>query len=98
MSKILNSKSEMDFEIQFYDGIIKRSPNFIEVLGVLGDLYTKRGLFTKGLKIDERLSVLRPNDPIVLYNLACSYSLLNKLDFAFMYIKKAIKYGYDDLN
>jgi len=88
--------SNMDFEISFYEGILEKSPNFIEVLGAIGDLYTKRGLFEEGLRVDERLVQLRPDDEIVLYNLACSYSLMNRVNEALRTIKKAINCGYED--
>ena len=87
-----------DFEIRFYEGILRRSPCFIEALGALGDLYTRSGSHEQGLRVDERLYQLRPYDPIVLYNLACSYSLLNDRDKAYRAIKQAIHCGYDDLD
>jgi tetratricopeptide (TPR) repeat protein len=85
-----------DFEIQFYEELLKKKPDFIEALSALGDLYTREGLYEKGMEIDQRLSHLRPQDPIVLYNLACSYSLLDDRDNALKTIKQAIAYGYDD--
>lgn len=87
---------DADFEIRFYEGILHKVPGFIEALSALGDLYTKNGLYERGLEIDERLYQLRPADPVVLYNLACSYSLLNERDKAFRAIKQAIHCGYDD--
>ena len=87
-----------DFEIKFYEGILKNSPDFIEALIALGDLYTKKGFYKKGLKIDLRLARLRPEDSIVFYNLACDYSLLNQTSKALEVLKKAISLGYDDLN
>lgn len=95
----MSRKKEIDdanFEIQFYEGILGKNPCFIEVLGALGDLYTRNGYYQQGLVMDERLCQLRPNDPIVLYNLACSYSLLDDKDKAFRAIKQAIHCGYDD--
>jgi len=89
-------RDDTDFEIPFFEGILKRSPGFIEAMASLGDLYTKKGLYEKGLKIDERLSYLKPNDPIVLYNLACSYSLLKQIDKALEIVKRAIACGYND--
>ena len=85
-----------DFEIQFYENVLKRSPDFIEALMALGDWYTKKGLYEKGLAIDERLEKLRPADPIILYNLACSYSLVKDLNSALKVLKRAVYYGYDD--
>src|SRR3989338_1481462 len=87
-----------DFEIQFYEGLLKKKPDFVEALSVLGDLYTRKGFYAQGMEIDQRLSRLKPQDPIVLYNLACSYSLLKDMDKAIKTIQQAIAYGYDDFH
>ena len=89
-------ENDFVFEIDFYEGIIEKKPNFVEALMALGDLYTKVGQHEKGLAIDEKLSKLRPYNPIVLYNLACSYSILNDSKKAFRTIQKAIECGYRD--
>ena len=64
----------------------------------LGDLYTKEGRHEEGLEIDKQLTRLCPDEPMVLYNLACSYSLLCARGKAFEAIKRAIGLGYDDLD
>lgn len=95
----MGEKKQIDnssFEIRFYEGILAKSPDFIEALVALGDLYTRNGFCRQGLGMDERLYQLRPGDPIILYNLACSYSLLDDKDKAFRAIKQAIHCGYDD--
>jgi tetratricopeptide (TPR) repeat protein len=89
-------QDDIDFEIQFYEKTLKESPDFIEAMMALADLYTKKGLFREGLQIDERLARLRPEDPMVHYNLACSYSLLNDQAAALAALKNAIELGYDD--
>ena len=67
---------ELDVKIGFMEGVVKRDPKYVEALQILGDDYTRRGKFDAGLKmVDEQLSQLRPGDPLVQYNLACSYSL-----------------------
>lgn len=91
-------ENDMDFEIQFYERILTDKPDFIEALIALGDLYTKRGCYEKGLDVDRKLSRLRSEDPVVLYNLACSYSLLSDVDKAFSVIKLALQCGYDDFD
>jgi len=90
------NKDDVAFEITFYNGLIRKNPNFIEALVALGDLYTKAGMYKEGLSVDEKLVQLKPDDPIVLYNLACSYSLLKDIDKAFRAFKKAINCGYFD--
>ena len=91
-------QTEDDFEIKFYEGILQKNPEHVETLAILGDLYTKKGWIEKGLAVDQRLLHLRPEDPYVLYNLACSYSLLNNIDQAFTIIKMAIVFGYKDFD
>ena len=91
-----DEKIDFDFEISFFEGLLKKRPEFVPALVALGDAYTKRGDMQKGLAIDLRLAELRQDDPTVHYNLACSYSLLGLLDDAFRVIKKAILLGYED--
>lgn len=92
-----DKKKDNIFEIEFYEGIVKHSPDFVEALAALGDLYTKTGRYEDGLTIDRRLTQLRPKDSMVLYNLACSYSLLNDVSKALAAIKCALTLGYEDL-
>ena len=66
---------DMDQEILFLEGLVRRDENYVEALQILGDDYTRRGRYGEGLKIDERLCKLRPDESLVHYNLACSYSL-----------------------
>ncbi|MCK5581267.1 MAG: hypothetical protein KAJ18_08340 [Candidatus Omnitrophica bacterium] len=87
---------DIEFEIQFYEGILKEKGDFYQVLVALGDLYTRAGRYQDGLAIDQKLEGMRPDDPIVLYNLACSYSLVCEVDKASETIKSAIQCGYDD--
>jgi hypothetical protein len=87
---------ELDVEIGFLQGIVRRDPAFVEALQVLGDAYTKRGRFDAGLEVDEALSKLCPTDPMVLYNLACSYALTKRHEQAGVALVRAIEKGYSD--
>jgi len=84
------------WEITFYEDILKRHPDYVEVLSLLGALYTGNKMYAEGLKVDERLATLKEDDPIVHYNLACSYSLLNQPNRAFEALERAIAQGYRD--
>ena len=90
------NNNDIDFEIRFYENILRESPDFIETMMALADLYTKKGLYREGLELDERLSRLRPEEPVIFYNLACSYSLLKDQYAALNAIRRAIELGYDD--
>lgn len=87
---------DLDVKIQFMEGIVRRDPEYIEALQLLGDHYTQRGKFERGLKVDEQLSRLEPRNPLVFYNLACSYSLTGAVDLAADALEKALALGYRD--
>ena len=87
---------ELDVKIEFIEGVVRRDPEFVEALQLLGDHYTQRGRFEQGLRVDERLSRLEPANPLVYYNLACSYSLTHQVDLAAAALERAISLGYRD--
>jgi tetratricopeptide (TPR) repeat protein len=87
---------DLDVKIQFMEGIVRRDPEYIEALQLLGDHYTQRGKYEQGLKVDEQLSRLEPRNPLVFYNLACSYSLIGEVDMAATALDKALGLGYSD--
>jgi len=86
----------LDVQIQFMEGVVRRDPRYVEALQLLGDNYTKRGRYSEGLTVDERLAELEPENPLVFYNLACSYSLTDQCDHAADAIEKALRLGYCD--
>jgi tetratricopeptide (TPR) repeat protein len=87
---------DLDIKITFMEGIVRRDPKYVEALQILGDHYTQRGQFNFSLKVDKRLSRLEPRNPLVFYNLACSYSLNSDLDLAAAALEKALSLGYND--
>ncbi len=87
---------DLDTKISFLEGIVRRDPGFVEALQTLGDHYTDCGRFEESLKVDQRLSELEPRDPLVFYNLACSYSLTRKFDLAASALNHALLLGYRD--
>ena len=97
-SKKLTRKEvrELDVKITFLEGLVHRDPQYVEALQILGDHYTQRGNFDRSLKVDERLSHLEPSNPLVYYNLACSYALNSELDRAACALEKALNLGYRD--
>ncbi len=98
MAEADQENKDLDFQIAFYEGIVREAPDLVDALIPLGDAYTRRGFYEKGLEIDLRLSRLRPGDPVVFYNLACSYSLLGQADPAVESMEKALNLGYNDLD
>lgn len=87
---------DLDTKIQFIEGLIRRDPDYVDALQLLGDHYTQRGRYAEGLHVDERLARLEPQNPLVFYNLACSYSLTGELHRAAFALDHAIQLGYRD--
>ena len=77
---------------------MRRDPTYLEALQFLGECYSKQGDWRKALRVDQRLARLCPEAPMVQYNLACSYSLLNKLPESLVALKQAIDLGFDDFS
>ncbi len=92
------SSRALDIQIQFMEGLVRRDPAFVEALQLLGDHYTARGRFPESLKVDERLAQLYPRNPLVFYNLACSYSLNGQFDRAVAVLEQALSFGYRDFD
>lgn len=87
---------DLDLEISFMEGIVQRDPGFVEALQILGDNYTRRGNFSDGLRIDEHLVRLCPEDALVYYNLACSYALTGACELAARALEQSLHLGYRD--
>jgi len=90
------NQRDLDAKIEFMEGLIRRDPEYVDALQLLGDHYTARGRFAEGLQVDERLARLEPGNPVVFYNLACSYSLTAQFERAALALEKALELGYND--
>lgn len=87
---------DLDTRIQFLEGLVRRDPDYVDALQLLGDHFTQRGRYLEGLLVDERLARLEPRNPLVFYNLACSYALTDHFDRAALALEKALNLGYRD--
>src|SRR5437879_10776042 len=92
----LGDESQIDFELEFFAGILSREPDYVDVLRVMGNLLTLKGRYAEGMHVDKRLVQLRPNDPLAHYNMACSYALLKRPELALKTLRRAVELGYRD--
>lgn len=92
-----SKESDLSFQIRFYERLIADKPDFTDALSALAQAYTDAKEYKKGLLIDKRLTRLRPNEPTVFYNLACSYALLDMTEEALQALHKSITLGYSDM-
>jgi tetratricopeptide (TPR) repeat protein len=86
----------LEFLTDFYRAELDRKPENLEVRVDLGHALTRLGRYAEGLAVDRELAELAPDDPNVLYNLACSLALTGAADEAFRTLDRAILHGYDD--
>jgi hypothetical protein len=89
---------EVGFEIIFLEPLAEALPACPEVLKILAEHYTTAGRYTDGLALDRRLAHLRPDDPVVHYNLGCSLSLVGSVEEALETLVRAIHLGYNDFD
>ncbi|MCS7270771.1 MAG: hypothetical protein NZ703_06775 [Gemmataceae bacterium] len=92
----LAQQDVIDFEIAFYERLIRSIPDYVEVLQILAQHYRLRDRQREGLAVDLRLAELRPNDPRIYYNLACRYALLRQTEQALRTLRRALELGYRD--
>ena len=89
--------NQLDFDIDFFERILARNPDSLDVLRVLGELASRRGLHERALELDRRLVARLPADFLARYNLACSLAVLGRADEAILSLIEAFRLGYDDV-
>jgi Flp pilus assembly protein TadD len=92
----LAERPQLDFELEFFDALLAKTPDFADVLRAQASNLTSKGLLKEGLKVDQRLVQVRPADPTAHYNLACRYALLKQPDLALTTLRRAVELGYRD--
>ncbi|MFM7243315.1 MAG: TPR end-of-group domain-containing protein [Planctomycetaceae bacterium] len=90
--------SQLDFDIDFFEKVLARTPDSVEVLRVLAELVSRKGMVGRAVDLDRRLVGLLPEDFLARYNLACSLAREGRADEAIDALSRAILLGYDDLD
>lgn len=90
----LQARSQVDFEIDFFERILDRNPNFIEVLVQIGEIFIIKGWSRRAHQVYQRLVELIPNDPEITYKLACSHARLRQPQMAVVALRRAFASGY----
>lgn len=88
---------QADFDIDFLERLLARRPDRADLLRLLGELASRKGLCARALEIDRRLVALLPDDSVARYNLACSLALAGRDDEALECLVAAFRLGYDDV-
>jgi hypothetical protein len=90
--------SDPTFEIAFFESVLRRDPGYVDVVEILGGLYTKQGRIADGLKMDRKLVKLQPSNATAHYNLACSLALSRRKADALRSLRQAVHFGYRDFD
>jgi tetratricopeptide (TPR) repeat protein len=85
-----------EFEIRFFESVLRRDPSYVAVVEMLGGLYTRQGRIADGLKMDRKLVKLQPANATAHYNLACSLALSKRQNDALRELSEAVRLGYRD--
>ena len=88
--------TQRDFDVEFYERILRVQPNDIRLLRLLGELYARKGRYDRALEIDQKLVELLPEDAVAHYNLACSLAMQGATNAAVESLARAIQLGYND--
>jgi tetratricopeptide (TPR) repeat protein len=96
-SKWFGRLNQLDFDIDFFERLLSRNGDSLEVLRLLAELVSKKGLVERAVELDAKVVELLPEDCLARYNLACSLARAGRPDEAIDSLSKAILLGYDDL-
>ncbi|MCA9001456.1 MAG: hypothetical protein KDB61_06005 [Planctomycetes bacterium] len=87
-----------EFLVDFLGEASRRQPGNQEVLSALSQSLARLGRRFEGLKVDEQLVALDPENPILHYNLACSRALNDDHAAAIESLTRAIELGFCEVD
>lgn len=85
-------------DLELARALLRINADHVAALHLLGDTLTRIGEHDDALMVDRRLTELRPRDALVRYNLACSFSNVNRVDEALAELATAIRLGYREFD
>lgn len=89
--------AELEVQESFFRGLVARDPHDTEAIEELADVLLQLGRTNEVIALDQRLIELRPTDPDVRYNLACSLALVRQYERAAHELSTAIELGFRDV-
>jgi len=92
-------RREAFFVLRMMGEVLEARPRHAGALARAAEWLTALGHYGAGLALDRRLAALRPRDPEIRYNLACSLALASprQPDAALDELERAVELGYGDL-
>jgi tetratricopeptide (TPR) repeat protein len=93
-----HDQGQLEFDIEFFDRVLRRHPDYLDVLRCQGQLLSRKGQHARALQIDRRLVQLVPGDAVAHYNLGCSLALSGDVKEAIQSLRQALRQGYSDID
>jgi predicted Zn-dependent protease len=94
--KATTGVNQLDFEVGFFAAVLKNMPDHPDALRSQAEILSRKRRFGEALVLDRRLCDLRPTDPVVRYNLACSLCQVGRRRQAMRQLQVAVTLGYND--
>lgn len=91
-------QNQLDFDIEFFDCVLERQPEYLDVLRCQGQLLSRKGMHARALQLDQRLVQLDPQDAVARYNLGCSLAVMGYVQDALDALRQALLRGYRDID
>jgi tetratricopeptide (TPR) repeat protein len=79
------------------DNLLKRNPNDVRAIYFRSGALAELGRRTDSLEWAKRALEMEPDDPAVLYNVACTYATLAEFDEAIGLLERAVEIGFSHL-
>ncbi len=89
-------KNYLHRELAMYEEQVKKVPEDARVRVLLAGDYAIQGRFEEAKREAEMAMILRPDDSMILYNVACAFCAMNNAPDALNAIRKAWESGYRD--
>jgi len=93
----LAERPQLDFEIEFYEAILKRNPEQTEALAALAANLRKKQRYKESLRLEEQRRQLRPHDPRCLVDTARCFARLGQPEWAMKLLEEAAQKRYRGL-
>lgn len=89
--------SQVAFDIEFFEQVLERLPNWVDVLRCQSQLLAFKGQRQRAVELDRRLVALRPADAVARYNLACGLIQTGDHAAGIEELGRALAAGFRDL-
>jgi len=89
-------KNYLHREIAIYEAHLKKVPEDARARILLAGDYATQGRFDEAKREADMAMVLRPDDSMILYNIACVFCAMNNTEDALIAVRKAWESGYRD--